>query len=91
MHCSPNSMRYYRDRHLRRVFWMTRCVIWISQIYKSQYGCQKSIDLFAAPAAHTIWPTDIAKFARALEESLNPTSRPIVLRTIERCFNVGSG
>jgi integrase len=58
------------------------------QTYLSyRYGCQKLVDMYAARAAHTIRPADIAKFTRALEQSLNPTSRAIVLRSIERCFN----
>lgn len=52
-----------------------------------QYGCQKFVDAYAARAAHTIGPQDIAKFARGLKASLNSTSQAIVLRTIERCFN----
>jgi integrase len=52
-----------------------------------QYGCQKFVDMYAARAAHTMRPADISNFARKLETTLNPTSREIVLRTIEGCFN----
>jgi integrase/recombinase XerC len=52
-----------------------------------RHGCQKFVDTYAARAAHTIGSQDVAKFARGLKASLNPTSQAIVLRTIERCFN----
>lgn len=54
-----------------------------------QYACQKLSDALGARLAHTIRPDDIASFSQGLKKSLNDTSRAIVLRTVQRCFNWG--
>jgi integrase len=54
-----------------------------------QYACQKFVDLFGSRLAHTIEPLDINRFAIALKKSLGDTSRAIVLRSVQRCFNWG--
>ena len=54
-----------------------------------QYGCQKFVNLFGPRLAHTIEPLDIERFSKALKTSLNDTSRGIVLRSVQRCFNWG--
>ena len=51
------------------------------------YACQKLVDEFDPREAHTIEPLDIERFATALKKTLNDTSRAIVLRTVQRCFN----
>ncbi len=53
------------------------------------YGCQKFVDLFGKHLAHTIEPTDIQRFSTSLKSTLNETSRAIVLRSVQRCFNWG--
>lgn len=54
-----------------------------------QYGCQKFVDDFGDRFAHTIEPLDIQRFSLQLKRSLNDTSRAIVLRCVQRCFNWG--
>ncbi len=54
-----------------------------------QYGCQKFVNLFGPRLAHTIEPLDVERFSKALKTSLNDTSRAIVLRSVQRCFNWG--
>jgi hypothetical protein len=54
-----------------------------------RYGCQKFVDLFGARLAHTIEPLDIERFSVDLKRTLNETSRAIVLRAVQRCFNWG--
>lgn len=54
-----------------------------------RYCCQKLSDEFGPRLAHTIEPLDIQRFSKALKTSLNDTSRAIVLRVVQRCFNWG--
>jgi integrase len=54
-----------------------------------QYACQKLVDALGGRLAHTLRPDDIAEFSLAMQPRLNETSRAIVLRTIQRCFNWG--
>lgn len=54
-----------------------------------RYACQKFVDLFGGRAAHTIEPLDVNRFSIGLKETLNDTSRGIVLRSVMRCFNWG--
>ncbi len=54
-----------------------------------RYGCQKFVDLFGDRLAHTLEPLDIQRFALELKRKLNDTSRAIVLRSVQRCFNWG--
>ena len=59
--------------------------------YKSySYCCQKLSDEFGLTAAHKIEPLDIQRFSKGLKTSLNDTSRAIVLRVVQRCFNWGA-
>jgi integrase len=53
------------------------------------YACQKLTDALAPRPAHTIEPLDIQRFSNGLKTSLNDTSRAIVLRVVQRCFNWG--
>lgn len=55
-----------------------------------QYACQKLINALGGRLAHTIRPDDIATFSLGLKKTLNNTSRAIVLRSIQRCFNWGA-
>jgi integrase len=55
-----------------------------------RYACQKFVDLFGTRLAHTIEPLDVQRFSVALKTSLSDTSRTIVLRAIQRCFNWGA-
>ncbi len=58
--------------------------------YRSyQYGCQKFVDLFGKLDAHTVEPADIQRFSRELKASVGDTTRAIILRTVQRCFNWG--
>jgi integrase/recombinase XerC len=57
------------------------------QSYK--YGCQKLADALGDRQAHTIRPDDIATFSSGLTRTLGDTSRAIVLRSVQRCFNWG--
>ncbi len=54
-----------------------------------QYACQKLVDQLGCRQAHTIEPLDIHQFSTKLKSSLNETSRAIVLRVVQRCFNWG--
>jgi integrase len=54
-----------------------------------QYGCQKFVNLFGPRLAHLIEPLDVNRFSIALKDTLNDTSRAIVLRSVLRCFNWG--
>src|SRR5207237_864928 len=54
-----------------------------------RYACQKFTDAFGTRAAHTIGPQDIQRFSSLLKNGLNDTTRAIVLRSIQRCFNWG--
>lgn len=54
-----------------------------------RYGCQKFVDLFGDRLAHTLEPLDIQRFSLELKRTLNDTSRAIVLRSVQRCFNWG--
>jgi hypothetical protein len=47
------------------------------------------VDLLGARFAHAIEPGDIERFSRDIKSTLNPTSRAIVLRSVQRCFNWG--
>lgn len=53
------------------------------------YSLQKFVDVHGEKLAHTMEPLDIAKFAREIQRTLNPTSQAIVLRVVQRCFNWG--
>jgi site-specific recombinase XerD len=55
-----------------------------------KYCCQKLTDVFAPRKAHTIEPLDIQRFSKGLKTALNDTSRAIVLRVVQRCFNWGA-
>lgn len=55
-----------------------------------RYATQKLVDVHGLKPAHTIEPLDIAKFAREIQSTLNPTSQAIVLRVVQRCFNWGA-
>ena len=52
-----------------------------------KYGSQKFIAMFGQREAHTIEPMDLQRFSRELKASVGDTTRAIVLRTIQRCFN----
>lgn len=54
-----------------------------------RYACQKFINLFGTRSAHTIEPLDFAKFSTDLKRTLGDTSRAILLRSMQRCFNWG--
>ena len=54
-----------------------------------RYGCQKFVDFCGSNEAHRITPLDVQKFSVALKQTLNETSRVIVLHTVQRCFNWG--
>lgn len=51
------------------------------------YSLQKLVDVHGERQAHVLEPLDIAKFAREIKKTLNPTSQAIVLRVVQRCFN----
>jgi hypothetical protein len=53
------------------------------------YACQKFVDLFGTRLAHTIEPLDVQRFSVSLKKSLGDTSRAILLRALQRCFNWG--
>lgn len=55
-----------------------------------RYAMQKLIDVLGHRDAHTMKPDDIAGFSQTLKATLNDTSRAIVLRSVQRCFNWGS-
>jgi site-specific recombinase XerD len=55
-----------------------------------QYACQKLVDALGATDAHTLRPADIAAFSQSLAKTLGDTSRAIVLRSVQRCFNWGA-
>ena len=55
-----------------------------------KYACQKLVDALGTRPAHSIKPDDIAGFSRSLKKTLNDTSRAIVLRSVQRCFNWGT-
>ena len=54
-----------------------------------RYACQKLVDFCGARDAHALGPMDINRFSISLKKTLNDTSRAIVLRTVQRCFNWG--
>jgi len=54
-----------------------------------EYACQKLIEHLGERDAHSILGADIAAFSRSLKRTLNDTSRAIVLRSVQRCFNWG--
>lgn len=54
-----------------------------------QYALQKLIDSLGRFDAHLVKPEDIDAFSLSLKGTLNDTSRAIVMRTVQRCFNWG--